>query len=240
MTSTGTKVIAFELGLIIAILTWIAYDGLPWSRPQAPAATSQIADQAVGMVAPVYQPVQRSEPVDYPADDLEGDQWQAQGGVDPGSGYNSGYDQGGVASARYVQPDGILFQPGGAPDSIGIYPEPVLWNDCYFPSYYDFGYGPVIVVSNSRSFARGHQAMRRNPNPRRMGAGRPQTRRLQARFAPRMQNRHVLPRTNALSYGQVARQRAANVSRAGRIAPGRAAPAQRSRVVQGRRTYPQR
>ncbi|MEO8044240.1 MAG: hypothetical protein ABI674_04985 [Spartobacteria bacterium] len=240
MTSTGTKVIAFELGLIIAILTWIAYDGLPWAKPQKPLVIPEITDQSVGFISPNYQLAQRQgEPVDYPADDPGADQWRAQGDVVSGAQYA---DQS-VATSGYVQPGAVLFQPGGPADTIGIFPEPVLWDDCYYPSSYGTEYNPqsqVIVVSNSRSFARGHEVMRHRNSPRRMSPGRLTTRRQTARFAPRMQSRRVLPRARALSYGHVTRQRAASFSGPGRIAPGRAATAQNSRVVQGRRSHPQR
>ena len=238
-TSTGTKVIAFELGLVIAILTWIAFGGLPWSKPQEALVLPEITDQSVGLVSSIYQPVQRrSDQVDYLADDLPSEQWQAEG--EAGPGYDTGYDQG-LATAHYVAPDGILFQPGGAPDSIGIYPEPVLWND-----YYDSGYGyyqpsQVVVISNSRPSTRGRQAMRRAPGPRRThAAARPDARQSQARMTPRRQSQRALPRTGALSYGHVARQRPANVSRAGRITPGRAVPAQRLNAGQRQRARPQR
>ncbi len=239
MTSTGTKIIAFELGFIIAILTWIAFAGLPGTKQQQTSVIPEATDQSVGLVSPVYQPGQRrGEPVDFPADHLGVDRAQAQGDVNMGAIYDQG-----VATGGYVEPGAILFQPGGPADSIGTFPEPVLWNDCYYPSYYDTGYyqpSQIIVVSNSRSFARGRQAMRRSNNPRRMSAGRLHTWRPQARFAPRMQSRRVLPRTSALSYGHVARQGAANVSRVGRIAPGWSAPSQRSRVGSGHGARPQR
>ena len=247
-TSTGTKVIAFELGLVIAILTWIAFDGLPWSKPQEALVLPEITDQSVGLVSSIYQPVQRrNDQLDYLADDdIPSEQWQAEGEIDAGLGaYDTGYDQG-FATAQYVAPDGILFQPGGAPDSIGILPEPVLWNDYYYPSSYGAGYGcyqpsQVVVISNSRSSTRGRQAMRRGHGPRRMqAAARPHSRQAPARIAPRRQSQRALPRTNALSYGHVARQRPTNVSRAGRIAPGRAAPAPRPGAGQKQRARPQR
>lgn len=236
--------IAFELGLIIAILTWIAFDGLPWSKPQEALVLPEITDQSVGLVSSIYQPVQRrNDQLDYLADDLPSEQWQAD--VEAGLGYETGYDPG-FATTHYVAPDGILFQPGGAPDAIGILPEPVLWNDYYYPSSYGAGYGyyqpsQVVVISNSRSSTRGRQAMRRAHGPRRMhAAGRPHARQSQARMAPRRQSQRALPRTNALSYGHVARQRSANVSRAGRMTPGRAAPAQRPGAGQKHRARPQR
>ena len=79
-TSTGLKVIAFELGLIIAILTWIAFDGLPWSKPPQALVLPEITDQSVGLVSSIYQPVQRrGDQVDYLGDDLASEQWQAGG-----------------------------------------------------------------------------------------------------------------------------------------------------------------
>ncbi len=267
-TSTGLKVIAFELGLIIAILTWIAFDGLPWSKPPQALVLPEITDQSVGLVSSIYQPVQRrDDQVDYLVDDLASEQWQAGGDdVDAELGYDTGYDTGydqGFATTHYVAPQGILFQPGGAPDTVGIFPEPVLWNDYYYPSSYGAGYGyyqpsQVVVISNSRSSNRGRQTTRRSHGPRRThAAARPQSRQSQqARVSPRRQRQHALPRPNSLSYGHVARQRPANVSRqrpanvsrqrpanvsrGGRTTPGRAAPAQRSNSGQKQRARPQR
>ena len=151
MTSTGTKVIAFELGLVIAILTWIAFDGLPWAKPQKPLVIPEITDQSLGLVSPIFQPIQRqSEPVDYPADDLAVGQVQAQDAVNAAPIYDQG-----VATGGYVAPDAVVFSPPDPADSIGIFPEPVLWNDCYYP-FYGGGYGysqpsQVVVVSNTRS-----------------------------------------------------------------------------------------
>ena len=53
MTSTGTKVIAFELGLLIPSVTWIPYDGLPWTMPQIPRATPPLAYRAAGLLASI-------------------------------------------------------------------------------------------------------------------------------------------------------------------------------------------
>ena len=69
----------------------------------------------------------------------------------------------------YVQPDGIVFSPRDPADTIGIFPEPVLWNDYYSPYYgngygYGYGYGPttqIVVINNTKQFIhRGHAAQK--------------------------------------------------------------------------------
>ncbi len=248
MITTGAKVIAFQLGLVIAILTWIAFDGLPWSRPQEALVIPEITDQSVGLVSPIYQPTQRQDDqVDYLANDFDADQGPAFGDFEPTSGYGQA-----IATGGYIEPSATIFSPPDPADSIGILPEPVLWNDYYSPAYYQRGFSSYqpsqfIVVSNTRHVVRhGHsahrgQTVRRTHSPRRMtAANRPQRRHPQPRVAPRMRIRHEFPRTSALSYGQVMRQRAANFSHAGRIAPKSAVPAQRSRTVQKHRARSQR
>ena len=81
MTGTGptiSKVIAFELGLLIAVLTWIAFAGIPGIKPRAvaEAATSEPADTSFANVSPIYQTTQsrRRAPINYPADDLQSTQ----------------------------------------------------------------------------------------------------------------------------------------------------------------------
>src|SRR5678815_1731429 len=80
--TTISKVIAFELGLLIAVFTWIAFAGIPGMklRPVAEVEAPEPADASFANVSPIYQPpqTQRRAPVNYPADDLQAAQAPAQ------------------------------------------------------------------------------------------------------------------------------------------------------------------
>ncbi len=132
--TTISKVIAFELGLLIAVLTWLAVAGIPGFKPRAVAEAEEPADSSFGNVSPIYQPTQprRRAPVNYraddlqptqsgrapvnypaPADDLQAAQTRAQYPVatvqtyDPGltdGGYNDTVDGSGQLSYAYDQP----------------------------------------------------------------------------------------------------------------------------------------
>ncbi len=244
MTTKMAKVIAFELGLVIAILTWIAYDGLPWAKPEQELTVPEIADQSLGMISPIYQPVQQNDPVDYRADDLETDQSLDDRYADQGYAHT-------VANRNSVAPDGIVFSPRDPADSVGTFPEPVLGDDFYYPGY-NSGYGyyspaQIVVLSPARqSGRRGHYSGRghRSLRPAHVRRG-PSRSALQRRPAPRlrsapwMQGRRIASRSGGLSYGRVAMQRRTTVARP-RIAAKRSSPASRSRSVQTRRARPQR
>jgi hypothetical protein len=286
MTSTGAKVIAFELGLVIAILTWIAFDGIPGTKPQKPLVIPEVADLSVGMVSPVLQTVQRQDdPVDYLADDPRDDQREALSAVDtvdasPTYYQDDNYAAGGYAMGGYsaddyaqpngyVQPDGIVFSPRDPADTIGIFPEPVLWNDYYSPYYgngygYGYGYGPttqIVVINNTKQFIHRGHAAQRGRNPNQMNGRPPQARRTQqvrlaprmqaSRYAmaPRMQNRYAMaPRIQGrypmaprgMTYGQMTMGRAPIASRPYASGPRLSAPAQRSSAAQTHRARPHR
>ena len=136
--TTISKVIAFELGLLIAVLTWIAFAGIPGMKPRAIAEAEEPADTSFANVSPIYQPPQsrRRAPVNYPADDLQVAQTPAQYPVatvqtyDPGmtaGGNNDTVDGSGQSSYGYDQPgvEGYIVNQDPA-NSIGIFPEPVL------------------------------------------------------------------------------------------------------------------
>ena len=144
--TTISKVIAFELGLLIAVLTWLAVAGIPGFKPRAVAEAEEPADSSFGNVSPIYQPTQprRRAPVNYPADDLQAAQTRAQYPVatvqtyDPGptdGGYDDTVDGSGQLSYAYDQPgvEGYIVNQDPA-DSVGIFPEPVLDSpNCYYP-----------------------------------------------------------------------------------------------------------
>jgi len=180
--TTISKVIAFELGLLIAVFTWIAFAGIPGMklRPVAEVEAPEPADASFANVSPIYQPpqTQRRAPVNYPADDLQAAQAPAQHPVatvvqtyDPGlttGGYDDTVDASGQLSYAYGQPsvEGYVFNPDPA-NSIGIFPEPVLDPYYYYPSYgQPYGYSQplqIVILNNNRVFAPRNRMAPRSP-----------------------------------------------------------------------------
>lgn len=110
--TTIAKVIAFELGLLIAVLVWIALAGIPGVKTHPVAEAEEPADGSFANVSPIYQPMQSrqatqsyqprqshraapnavpaSAPVDYPADDVRVAQAPAQYSVTKVQTYDPG------------------------------------------------------------------------------------------------------------------------------------------------------
>jgi hypothetical protein len=168
MNTMIAKVIAFELGLLIAILTWMAITDFPKNAPDHAATAAARTKRAFATVSPVFQANEpRVEPVDYPAEEepagLEDNEpiqtvetYAEDVGAEPyvDSGYND------------------YAIPADPRNYIGDYPEPVLYEpDCYttpfFPGVYQQP-AQIIIVSNSQSSGRRHRLTAR---PR--GGGRP-------------------------------------------------------------------
>ena len=178
--TTISKVIAFELGLLIAVLTWIAFAGIPGMKPRPVAEAEEPADASFANVSPIYQPPQprRRAPVNYPADDPQVAQAPAQQypvatvqTYDPGltaGGYDDTVDGSGQLSYGYDQPgvEGYVFNPDPA-NSIGIFPEPVLDPYYYYPSYgQPYGYSQplqIVILNNNRVFAPRNRMAPRSP-----------------------------------------------------------------------------
>ena len=175
--TTISKVIAFELGLLIAVLTWIAFAGIPGMKPRVVAEAEEPADASFANVSPIYQPPQPRPraPVNYPADDLQAAQTGARYPVatvqtyDPGltaGGYGDTVGGSGQSSYGYDQPgvEGYIVNQDPA-DSIGIFPEPVLDPYYYYPSYgQPYGYSQplqIVILNNNRVFARWNRMARR-------------------------------------------------------------------------------
>ena len=168
--TTISKVIAFELGLLIAVLTWIAFAGVPGMKTRPVAEAEEPADTSFANVSPIYQAPQprRRAPVNYPADDIQVAQAPAQYPVatavqtyDPGltaGGYDDTVSGSGQSNYGYDQPgvEGYVFNPDPA-NSIGIFPEPVLDPYYYYPSYgQPYGYPQplqIVILNNNRTFA---------------------------------------------------------------------------------------
>ena len=177
--TTISKVIAFELGLLIAVLTWIAFAGIPGMKPRAVAEAEEPADTSFANVSPIYQPPQprRRAQVNYPADDLQVAQAPAQYPVatvqtyDPGltaGGYGDTVGGSGQSSYGYDQPsvEGYVVNPDPA-DSIGIFPEPVLDPYYYYSPYgQPYGYSQplqIVILNNNRGFVPRNRMVHRPP-----------------------------------------------------------------------------
>lgn len=224
MNTMIAKVIAFELGLLIAILTWMAITDFPKNAPHHAASAAARTKRAFANVSPVFQANEpRVEPVDYPAEEepagLEDNEpiqtvetYAEDVGAEPY--VDSGYDDYAI--------------PADPRNYIGDYPEPVLYEpDCYttpfFPGVYQQP-AQIIIVSNSRSSGRRHRltarprgggrSMNTQRGPRRM-ASRPRTHRggldSQRKVTPR--NGVVTPRRTANARVALGGQRTRTPSR---------------------------
>jgi hypothetical protein len=160
MNTTIAKVIAFELGILIAILTWMALPTLRPKKAEAPREAEQAADESFASVSPIYRAPRPHPPaVDYldeedPAVPAAAQPIQVVRAeepeivTEPDTGY--GYD---------------YYPPAADPSTyIGTFPEPVLGPD-YYPEYYGAPYASyicpqpsqIIVISPVRSFGRRHR-----------------------------------------------------------------------------------
>lgn len=158
MNTTIAKVIAFELGVLIAILAWLAVAGLPGTKPIQTAAVTpqQPPEESFANVAPVYHPQPQqfyaANPMNYPNDNYPDNDTSPAQPVQT-------YDQP-VATV----PGAVTFPEDyagtqAAPNTIGTFPEPVLYSPYDWPYNPYFGYAQptqVIIVSNGRNcFHRG-------------------------------------------------------------------------------------
>jgi hypothetical protein len=242
--TTISKVIAFELGLLIAVLTWIAFAGIPGMKPRPVAEAGEPAGTSFANVSPIYQPTQsrRRAPVNYPTDDLQVPQAPAQYPVatvqtyDPGltaGGYGDTVGGSGEASYGYDQPsvEGYIANQDPA-DSIGIFPEPVLDSpyDYYSPYGQPYGYSQplqIVILNNNRAFA-----PRNRMAPRRCDWGTTIAPRRNPRVPPRMQGDRGVTRPGPIAMGPSVRPRSRVNPGNNNSAPRRSAPARTARSGQ--------
>ncbi len=239
-TTTISKVIAFELGLLIAVLTWIAFAGVPGMKPRAVAEAEESADRSFANVSPIYQPTQpRRAPVNYPADDLQVAQTGAPNPVatvqtyDPGltaGGYGDTVDGSGQLSYGYDQPgvEGYIVNQDPA-DSIGIFPEPVLDSPyCYYSPYgQPYGYSQpvqIVILNNHSAFAPRNRMAHRGP-----AEGMRSAPRRNPRATPRMQGDRGTTRPGPVASGRSVRPRSRVNPANGNSAPRRSAPVRTTR-----------
>ena len=238
--TTISKVIAFELGLLIAVLIWIAFAGIPGMKPRAVAETEETADASFANVSPIYQPPQprRRAPVNYPADDLPVAQAPPQYPVatvqtyDPGltaSDYGDTGDGNAQSSDGYDQPgvEGYVANQNPA-DSVGIYPEPVL--DPPYGYYSPYGYSQpvqIVILNNNRAFAVRHRLVRCN-----FSWGPTNAPRRNPRVTPPVQGGRVATRPGPVAMGPSVRPPSRANPGNGNLAPRRSAPVQTARSGQ--------
>ena len=190
MNTTIAKVIAFELGILIAILTWMTFSGSSFKQRKPVAEPQEQAADSFATVSPVYQPARPA--VNYLADE------DAQEAND-------------VQPIQTVQRDdsqimGQLYRDSGYPGYpvvadpstyIGTFPEPVLG-----PGYYGYpvdsylacpGPTQIIVISSPRSFDRRNGIAPRMISPR-MRVSQPRLRQPAPRTGRMIQPRTMGPR----------------------------------------------
>ncbi|HEY2712051.1 MAG TPA: hypothetical protein VGI60_06010 [Chthoniobacterales bacterium] len=200
MNTTIAKVIAFELGVLIAILAWLAVAGLPGTKPvqTAAAAVQQPAEESFGNVSPVYHPRPQqfyaAEAVDYPNNNYQ------DNGASPAQAVQT-YDQP-IASAPYAATFPEEYPAAQeAPNSIGTFPEPVLYSPYDWPYDPYFGYAQpsqIIILSNGRTCS--HRAM----NAPHFDRFRPGSRPIVTTRHPRPTNLHAGGGTRLVSHLPVA------------------------------------
>ena len=215
-TATISKVIAFELGVLIAVLTWIAFAGVPGMKPHvaAPSEDRETPDTSFANVSPNYHPkkVRPAAPVDYPADDPQTPSRAAQYPVatvqtyDPGlvdaayGNLTSNYDDSAGAGQQSTV-EGYVVNDDPA-DSIGIFPEPVLEDPYGYYSPYGQNYGyaqptQIVILNNNRSVASRERRARR-PRMERVANGPQRT----SRPTPRRQANRGGSRPNQVTRGR--------------------------------------
>ncbi len=242
--TTISKVIAFELGLLIAVLTWIAFAGVPGMKPRAVAEAEEPADSSFASVSRIDQPTQsRRAPVDYPADNPQVAQAPVQYPVaavqtyDPGltaGGYADTVDASSESNYGYDQPgvEGYIVNQDPA-DSIGIFPEPVLDSPyCYYSPYGQFyGYSQpsqIIVLNNNRSFSQRNRRPRRDRPDGTMRA----PRRNPGATPPRVQGGRGAPHSGPVATRPSVRPRTHVNPGNGSSAPRRSTPVRKTRPGQ--------
>jgi hypothetical protein len=170
MNTTIAKVIAFELGILIAILTWMALPDSPERALRSVPKLQQESDQSFASVSPVLKAKKRRlQAIDYPAEEVSTPIEETE----PIQTVETYAQE--IAAEPYVEPGYADYPAVADPTTyIGDYPEPVLYGpDCFVPSVYPVvSYqqpAQVIVISNARSSGRRHRLTARP----RGGGGRP-------------------------------------------------------------------
>jgi hypothetical protein len=144
---------------LIAILAWLAVAGLPGTKPVQTAAGAppqHPPEESFANVAPIYHPQPQqfyaANPLNYPDDNYQ-DNDAASAPAQPVQTYDQPIAT--VPSAVIFPQDYAGTQ--AAPNTIGTFPEPVLYSPYDWPYNPYFGYAQptqVIIVSNGRNCSR--------------------------------------------------------------------------------------
>lgn len=155
MSSKVANLIALELGVLIAIIAWLAFSNLRSVKPQPIAQEPERTVRSFATVAPGLRSTNRRRPVvDYRADLPAEPQQEEQ----PAQTVQK-YDQA-IATEPYAGSsldDGYIAET--SPYYSVVNPEPLLASpDCLLSPVDQFVVYPqsiaLIIVSNSRSFGR--------------------------------------------------------------------------------------
>ena len=169
MNTKIAKVIAFELGILIAILTWMAFSGMPGEKPAITQELQDTSGSSFATLSPVLKPKKlHLRALDYsleadaaPEEEVEPTQAvQAYQPVQTVQAYDQQYAT--EPYATTVEDYPVVQDPASY---IGTYPEPVLPPDYYYSPYGNFFIysqpAQIIIVSNrQRSGHRHHMAPR--------------------------------------------------------------------------------
>jgi hypothetical protein len=184
MTTTIGKVIAFELGILIAIFGWMGFSHMTEETTRRLERLEQRQGSTYGNVSPVYRAQAPAPAVDYRADD------EAQPMYTDEPAEVAQYQEPQVVAepaVEYVQDDYPVARDPS--NYIGTFPEPVLGPDYY--DYYGYPYGgyaqqtQIVILSNSHCFGRRHFGDHHfGDGGRQVVAPPPRTQRLHPQFPP--------------------------------------------------------
>ena len=161
MSSKVANLIALELGILIAILAWLAFFEFSQTKSSPRSEDPERADGAFATVAPVVKPTyQRRSPIDYAAE-LAAEQLREEREAQ----YAEEYDEPIAAAPEAASaPEAYLFDPAATNDA-GIYDEPFFGSpDCFVPLDQFVVYpqsSAIVFVANSQARFRHPRGMAR-------------------------------------------------------------------------------
>jgi len=201
MNTKIAKVIAFELGLIIAILTWLALPTLRDSEPHRTTQSQARPSDSFGTVSPIFKPrasrlyaannsngqtrndLLAEEPAPVDQEDQQPVVIEREVNTFPANRYvveeSVPYDDNTTPYYYDNDDNGAPYYGNVTPylgNSVPIIPEPVLDDPYYYDPYFQYPQPvQVIILSNSHSHSRGSRAISpgRGPRGRGMEAQRP-------------------------------------------------------------------
>ena len=153
MNSKTANLIALELGILIAIMAWLAFSRFPARNPGTAAEVQEGTANSFATIAPILKSRNQARPaVDYRADSEP-----AQPGGEESAPTVQQYDQQ-IATAPYANSDlEDGFIAGGSPYYAEVDQEPVVTPPAYIVSpvtqIVEYAHPTeIIIVSTPRSF----------------------------------------------------------------------------------------